>query len=106
MENPMRSLTLPTGLKNSHLIAIVASTPPTTRFDGTSGVRPMDSTILGNIWPVLMDLRVLGITYRQLQFFGGWRQTSRHIPRVTMSIIACDNPLGKWRQRTFALRSM
>ena len=43
---PMRSLTLPSGLKNSHLSRMVASTPAVTLFSLTSGVRPTVSTML------------------------------------------------------------
>ena len=43
---PMRSLTLPSGLKNSHLSAIVASRPAVTWLSRTSGVWPTVSTML------------------------------------------------------------
>ena len=40
MAKPMRSLTLPRGLKNSPFKAMVASTPPAMRLSLMSGVRP------------------------------------------------------------------
>ena len=43
---PILSFTLPRGLKNSHLIAMVASMPRVTRLSLTSGVRPTVSIIL------------------------------------------------------------
>ncbi len=46
MAIPMRSLTLPSGLKNSHLRRMVASTPAVTLFNWTNGVPPTVSTIL------------------------------------------------------------
>ncbi len=46
MAMPMRSLTLPSGLKNSHLSRMVAGKPAVTLFNLTSGVRPTVSTML------------------------------------------------------------
>jgi uncharacterized protein YggT (Ycf19 family) len=46
MESPMRSFTLPSGLKNSHLSRMVAGRPAVTLLRRTSGVRPIVSTIL------------------------------------------------------------
>ena len=46
IDMPMRSLTLPSGLKNSHLSRIVAVRPSVTLFNRTSGVRPTVSTML------------------------------------------------------------
>ena len=43
---PIRSFTLPSGLKNSHLRRMVASKPAVMRFRRTSGVRPTVSTML------------------------------------------------------------
>jgi hypothetical protein len=46
MAMPMRSLTLPRGLKNSHLRVIEAGRPAVTLFKRTRGVRPTVSTML------------------------------------------------------------
>ena len=43
---PMRSLTLPSGLKNSHLSRMVAWQAGGDSFNLTSGVRPTVSTML------------------------------------------------------------
>jgi ribonuclease HII len=43
---PMRSFTLPSGLKNSHLRAMVASRPAVTWLSFTKGVRPTVSMML------------------------------------------------------------
>ena len=43
---PMRSLTLPSGLKNSHFSRMVAGAPAVTLFRRTSGVWPTVSTML------------------------------------------------------------
>ena len=42
---PMRSLTLPSGLKNSHFNKTVAASPAVTLFNFTRGVRPTVSTM-------------------------------------------------------------
>ena len=54
---PMRSLTLPKGLKNSHFSRMTASKPAVTLFNLTSGVRPTVSTMLLYIRP--LELPVL-----------------------------------------------
>ena len=46
IDMPILSFTLPRGLKNSHFIAIVASTPRVMRFNLTRGVRPTVSIML------------------------------------------------------------
>jgi hypothetical protein len=46
MAMPIRSFTLPSGLKNSHFKAIVALRPAVTLLSFTSGVLPTVSTML------------------------------------------------------------
>ena len=46
MLRPMRSLTLPAGLKNSSLAATVATAPSAMRLIRTNGVLPISSVIL------------------------------------------------------------
>ena len=54
MAMPMRSFTLPSGLKNSHFKRTVASAPAVTLFNLTSGVRPTVSTMLLYMRPIKM----------------------------------------------------
>ena len=52
---PMRSLTLPSGLKYSHLMRMVASSPAVTLLSRTNGVWPTVSTMLLNMRAIKMN---------------------------------------------------
>src|SRR5208282_5596867 len=62
MAAPMRSLTLPRGLKNSHLSRMTASRPAVTLLRRTRGVRPTVSTILLKICAINFQNWVFTLT--------------------------------------------
>jgi len=53
---PMRSLTLDSGLKNSHFNKTSAPIPSVTLFNRTRGVRPMVSTMSLYIFPISLNI--------------------------------------------------
>jgi len=53
MDRPMRSFTLESGFRNSHLPTTVATQPSVTRFKRTSGVRPTSSVMSLAIRPTV-----------------------------------------------------
>src|SRR5579871_5319773 len=72
MLTPMRHFTLPPGLKYSSLASTRAGAPSVTRFNWTSGVRPIVSDRSRNILPIsgrsFRHVTLLGcLTYASLQ---------------------------------------
>ena len=65
---PMRSFTLESGLKNSHLSSTVASMPSVTLLSRTNGVRPTVSTMSLNILAIF----VINSRHRAALALVGW----------------------------------
>ena len=64
---PMRSFTLPSGLKNSHLSRMVAGAPSVTLFKRTSGVWPTVSTMLLYMRPIKPQFVLVYVTAKSVR---------------------------------------